>query len=67
MNESTYVQVWKQCTYYMVDVLWGQPIKLAQVACTSDLRENQQSDLFSFDIVPCHFCRASEAQTYNRS
>ena len=44
---------------YIVDVLWGQPIKLAQVASTLDLRENQMN----FEIVACHFCRASEVQT----
>ena len=32
-----------------VDVLWGQPIKLAQVASTSELLE------IFFEIVPCHF------------
>ena len=48
---------------YVVDVLWGQPIKLAQVASTSELCENQRNNLFFFEIVPCHFCRASEVQT----
>ena len=28
-------------TNYLVDVLWGQPIKLVQVASTSELLENQ--------------------------
>ena len=31
---------------YVVDVLWGQRIKLAQVASTSELRENQRNELF---------------------
>ena len=44
-----------------VDVLWGQPIKLIQVASTSELHENQQNDLLFFEIVPCHCCGASEA------
>jgi hypothetical protein len=48
---------------YVVDVLWGQPIKLAQVASTSKLYENQRKDLLFFEIVPCHFCGASEVQT----
>ena len=47
---------------YILDVLWGQPIKLAQVASTSELRENQWNDLLFFEIVPCHFCGASEVQ-----
>ena len=45
---------------HALDVLWGQPIKLAQVASTSELCENQQNDLRFFEIVPCHFCGASE-------
>jgi hypothetical protein len=50
-------------TYFLVDVLWGQPIKLVQVASTSELHENQQKDLLFFEIVPCHFCGASEVET----
>ena len=46
---------------YLVDVLWGQPIKLIQVASTSELHENQPNDLLFFEIVPCHCCGASEA------
>ena len=42
-----------------VDVLWGQPIKLAQVASTSELLENQWNNLA--------FCRASEAQKLTAS
>ena len=49
--------------YYLVDALWGQPIKLVQVASTSELCENQRNDLLFFEIVPCHFCGASEVQT----
>ena len=48
---------------YLLDILWGQPIKLIQVASTSELRENQQNDLLFFEIVPCHFFGASEVQT----
>jgi hypothetical protein len=48
---------------YILDVLWGQPIKQNQVASTSELHENQRNDLLFFEIVPCHFCRASEVQT----
>ena len=41
----------KNSTTYLVDVLWGQPIKLAQVASTSELLENQQNDLVFFKII----------------
>jgi hypothetical protein len=46
---------------YLLDVLWGQLIKLAQVASISELLENQWNDLVFFKIIPSHFCRASEA------
>ena len=46
---------------YILDVLWGQPIKLAQVASTSELLENQRNHLVFIKIIPSHFCRASEA------
>ena len=46
---------------YLLDVLWGQPIKLAQVASASEVLENQQNDLVFFKIIPSHFCRVSEA------
>ena len=46
-----------------VDVLRGQPIKLAQVASTSELCEYQQNNHFFFEIVTCHFFGASEVQT----
>ena len=45
-----------------LDNLWGQPIKLAQVASTSELLGNQQNALLFFEIVPNHFCGASEVQ-----
>ena len=48
-------------TYPRTYVLWDQPIKLAQVASTSELLENQRNDLGFFKIIPSHFCRASEA------
>ena len=38
----------------VVDVLWGQSIKLIQVASNSELRENQWNDLLFFEIVPSH-------------
>jgi len=44
----------------ILDVLWGQPIKLVQKASTSELRENQRNDLLSFEIVSCHFCGAQK-------
>ena len=46
-----------------VDVLWGQPIKLIQVASNSELCENQWNDLLFFEIVPSHCFGASEVQT----
>ena len=50
-------------TYYTLDVLWGQRIKLIQVASTSELHENQRNDLLFFEIVPCHFLGGPEVQT----
>jgi hypothetical protein len=46
---------------YLLDVLWGQPIKLIQVASSSELRENQWNNLLFFEIVPSHCFEASEA------
>ena len=46
---------------YIVDVLWGQRIKLIQVASNSELRENQWKDHLFFEIVPSHCFGASEA------
>ena len=46
---------------YLLDVLWGQPIELIQVASNSELCENQWNDLFFFEIVPSHCFGASEA------
>ena len=43
--------------------VWGQPIKLVQVASTSQLRENQRNNFLLFEIVPSHFSGASEVQT----
>jgi hypothetical protein len=40
-----------------LDVLWGQPIKLIQVAFNSELQENQ----WNFEIIPSHCFGASEA------
>ena len=42
------IQVSKQV---VIDVLWGQLIKLVQVAFTSELRKNQWNDLLFFEIV----------------
>ena len=44
MHVRTYIN-------WSIDVLWGQPIKLAQVASTSELNENQWNDLLFFEIV----------------
>ena len=46
---------------YSVDLLWGQRIKLIQVASNSELRENQWKDHIFFEIVPSHCFGASEA------
>jgi hypothetical protein len=48
---------------YLLDVLWGQPIKLIQVASNSELRENQWNNILFFEIVPSHFFGTSEVQT----
>ena len=48
---------------YVVDVLWGQRIKLIQVASDSEWHENQWNDLLFFEIVPSHCFGASEVQT----
>jgi hypothetical protein len=32
--------------------LWGQPIKLAQMASISELLENQRNDIVFFKIIP---------------
>ena len=45
--------------------LWGQAIKLAQVASTSELHENQRNDLLFYEMVSCHSRGASEVQTQN--
>ena len=37
-----------------LDVLWGQPMQLVQVASNSELRENPWNDLLFFEIVPSH-------------
>ena len=37
---------------YILDVLWGQPIKLAQVAFTSELLENQRNNHVLFKSFP---------------
>ena len=50
--------VWSSC---ILDVLWSQPIKLAQVASTSELLKNLRNDLIFFKIISSHFCRTSEA------
>ena len=47
---------------WAVDVLWGQPIKLIQVASDSELRENQWNNLLFFEIVPSH-CTVVESST----
>ena len=47
--------------YYVLDALWGQPIKLIQVASNSELRENQWNELLFFEIVPSYCFGTSEA------
>ena len=37
---------------YVLEVLWGQPIKLIQVASTSEFCENQRNDLLFFKLFP---------------
>ena len=50
-----------------LDVLWDQPIKLAQVASTSELLETQWKDLVFFKIIPSHFCEPQEPQKLTAS
>ena len=55
--------MYKQAYVYVIDILWGQRIKLIQVASDSELHENQWNDLLFFEIVPSHCFGASEVQT----
>ena len=48
---------------YLLDVLWGQPIKLIQVVSTSEFHEYWWIDLEFTFFVPSTCCRASEVQT----
>ena len=57
------VSMMRELHTYIIDVFWGQPIKLIQVASNSELRENQWNDLLFFEIVPSHCFGASEVQT----
>ena len=36
----------------IVDVLWGQPIKLIHVASNAELSDNQWNDLLFFELFP---------------
>ena len=51
----------------LLNVLWGQWIKLIQVVFSLELLENQWNDLLFIEIVPSHCFGASEVQTKNRS
>jgi hypothetical protein len=51
----------------LVDILWGQPIKLIQVASNSELCKNPWNDLLFFEIVPSHCFGASEASKLTAS
>ena len=62
-NHRIYIRT--DLRYSIVDVLWGQPIKLIQVASNSELLENQWNDFLFFEIVPSHCFRASEASKIN--
>ena len=46
---------------YVVDVLWGQLIKLIQVFSTSEFHEYLLNDVDFIFFVPSACCRASEA------
>ena len=48
---------------YILDVLWGQPIKLIQVVSTSEFHEYRWNDLDFIFFVPSTCCGASEVQT----
>ena len=47
---------------YILDVLWGQSIKLIQVASNSELHENQWNNLLFFEIVPSHCFKPQKPQ-----
>ena len=61
------LEVYVNLSRYVLDVLWGQPIKLIQVASNSELRENQWNDLLFFEIVPAHCFGASEVVYFSTS
>ena len=61
--KPNYLLLGEKHTTYILDVLWGQPIKLIQVVSNSELRENQWNDLLFFEIVASHCFGASEVQT----
>ena len=48
---------------YVLDILWGQPIKLIQVASNSELHENQLKDLRFFEILPSICARTELADS----
>ena len=52
---------------YILDVLWGQPIKLVQVASTSELLENQRNNLVFFKINPSHLTGPQKPQKWTDS
>ena len=48
---------------YILDVLWGQPIKLIQVVSTSEFHEYWWNDLDFISFVTSTCCRALEVRT----
>ena len=55
----------KRATKYLINVLWGQPIKLIQVVSTSEFHEYWWNDLDFIFLIPSTCCRASEASKIN--
>ena len=50
--QGAFLFSWDAYDAWILDVLWGQPIKLAWVASTSELLENQLRTLFSSKKFP---------------
>ena len=59
LDDDNLTTAWRHA--YLVDVLWGQPIKLIQVFSTSEFHEYWWNGVVFIFFVPSTLCRASEA------
>ena len=50
----------------LLDILWGQRIKLIQVVSSSEFHKYWWNNLETIFLLPAAFCRASEARTQSR-